>query len=92
MSPMTDAPRAVTPAEAAVFEYIRDAPHGAVALIRTTYDGREASVICAIVHPAAEDDDVIVEPLAILVTDAMSELIADPFAGDQPSDSRATDD
>lgn len=68
--------RPLTENEKDIFHAIQDAPN--IALVQTAFDGEDTAVIAAINE---HEGEVIVTPLAVLVTDAIMARLADPAAG-----------
>ena len=60
-------PRSLTDVETSTFEYIRQTRGCNIALVNSTYEGREVAVICAVSHEA--DNSVVMQPLAMLLDD-----------------------
>lgn len=65
----------LTEEETEVFEAIRDEKYDNFALVRSHLDGEDVAVIATV---NGDDDDVIITPLAVLVTDKIMDRLVDP--------------
>jgi hypothetical protein len=66
--------RPLTDDEREIFDAVQNA--GNIALVQTQFDGEETAVIAAVYE---DGDERIMEPLAVLVTDAIMARLMNPF-------------